>query len=64
VLTYQGAVRAMITATVTRPELAHTRPGLRFGLIDQRWRRGLNPEQAITSAARTARTLTTAAVAG
>jgi hypothetical protein len=24
----------MITATITRPELAHARPGLRFGLID------------------------------
>src|SRR5215472_19054013 len=59
VLAYQGAVRAMITATVTRPELAHTRPGLRFGLIDQRWRRGLNPEQAITSAARFNKTPTT-----
>ncbi len=35
VLAYQGAVRAMIAATVTRPELAGTRPGLRFGLIDQ-----------------------------
>ena len=35
VLAYQGAVRAMIAATITRPELAGTRPGLRFGLIDQ-----------------------------
>ncbi len=35
VLAYQGAVRAMIAATITRPELAETRPGLRFGLIDQ-----------------------------
>src|SRR5262249_2934727 len=34
VLAYQGAVRAMIAATITRPELAHARPGLRFGLID------------------------------
>jgi AcrR family transcriptional regulator len=32
---YQGSVRAMISATITRPELAATRPGLRFGLIDQ-----------------------------
>ena len=35
VLAYQGAVRAMIAATITRPELAQARPGLRFGLIDQ-----------------------------
>jgi AcrR family transcriptional regulator len=34
VLSYQGAVRAMIAATIARPELAGTRPGLRFGLID------------------------------
>lgn len=31
---YQGAVRAMISATITRPELAAARPGHRFGLID------------------------------
>jgi AcrR family transcriptional regulator len=35
VLAYQGAVRAMISATITRPELAAIRPGIRFGLIDQ-----------------------------
>src|ERR1039458_4833879 len=35
VLAYQGAVRAMIAATITRPELAGTRPGLQIGLIDQ-----------------------------
>jgi AcrR family transcriptional regulator len=35
VLAYQGAVRAMISATISRPELAATRPGIRFGLIDQ-----------------------------
>jgi AcrR family transcriptional regulator len=35
VLSYQGAVRAMISATVTRPELAAHRPGIRFGLISQ-----------------------------
>jgi AcrR family transcriptional regulator len=35
VLAYQGAVRAMIAATITRPELAVTRPGIRFGLIDE-----------------------------
>ncbi len=32
---YQGAVRAMIAATIIRPELAPIRPGLRFGLIDE-----------------------------
>ncbi len=35
VLSYQGAVRAMIAATIRRPEMAATRPGIRFGLIDQ-----------------------------
>lgn len=35
VLPYQGAVRAMISATITRPELAAHRPGIRFGLINQ-----------------------------
>jgi AcrR family transcriptional regulator len=35
VLAYQGGVRAMISATITRPELAGTRPHIRFGLIDQ-----------------------------
>ena len=100
VLAYQGAVRAMIAATITRPELAHARPGLRFGLIDHALAPlrdtlavtdpdafnqlrldlavavsaealftltdlcGLTPEQAIASATRTARTLTTAATAG
>ena len=100
VLAYQGAVRAMIAATITRPELAHARPGLRFGLIDHalaplrdtlavtdpdafgRLRLdlavavsaealftltdlcGLTSEQAMASATRTARTLTTAAIAG
>jgi AcrR family transcriptional regulator len=34
VLTAQGAVRAMIAASITRPELATARPGYRFGLID------------------------------
>jgi AcrR family transcriptional regulator len=34
VLARQGAVRAMIAATVTRPGAAASRPGLRFGLID------------------------------
>src|ERR1700722_13552487 len=35
VLAYQGAVRAMISATLTRRELAEAGPGLRSGLIDQ-----------------------------
>jgi AcrR family transcriptional regulator len=35
VLACQGAVRAMIAATITRPELAAARPGIRFGLIDE-----------------------------
>ena len=34
VLGYQGAVRAMMANTITRPELAARRPGIRFGLID------------------------------
>lgn len=34
VLGRQGAVRAMIAATVVRPAEAAARPGLRFGLID------------------------------
>jgi AcrR family transcriptional regulator len=34
VLTHQGAVRAMIAATITRPGAAAMRPGYRFGLID------------------------------
>jgi AcrR family transcriptional regulator len=35
VLAYQGAVRAMIAATITRPDGATMRPGHRFGLIDE-----------------------------
>ncbi|RAG85534.1 TetR/AcrR family transcriptional regulator [Streptacidiphilus pinicola] len=34
VLTYQGATRAMIAGTITRPESAGARPAMRFGLID------------------------------
>src|SRR5438034_8406808 len=34
VLSYQGAVRAMISGTITRPGVAPARPGVRFGLID------------------------------
>ena len=32
---YQGAVRATIAASIVRPGSEETRPGLRFGLIDQ-----------------------------
>ncbi len=35
VLAYQGVVRAMIAASITRPDLAALRPGHRFGLIDE-----------------------------
>jgi AcrR family transcriptional regulator len=35
VLAYQGAVRAVIAASITRPDHAAIRPGYRFGLIDQ-----------------------------
>lgn len=35
VLASQIATRSMIAATITRPELAGARPGLRFGLIDE-----------------------------
>jgi AcrR family transcriptional regulator len=34
VLSRQGVVRALIAATITRPDQAYARPGLRFGLID------------------------------
>jgi AcrR family transcriptional regulator len=34
ILAYQGSVRTMIAATITRPELAATRPRLRFAWID------------------------------
>ena len=35
VLSAQTVVRGMIAATITRPELASARPGIRFGLIDE-----------------------------
>ncbi|MEU5924593.1 TetR/AcrR family transcriptional regulator [Streptomyces antimycoticus] len=35
VLAREGAVRAMIAATITKPAAATARPGIRFGLIDQ-----------------------------
>ncbi|MCX4766141.1 TetR/AcrR family transcriptional regulator [Streptomyces sp. NBC_01275] len=98
VLARQGAVRAMIAATVTRPETVTGRPGIRFGLIDHallpledtlgatdpdafaQLKRdlavvvsaealftltdlcGLDPDDAVASAVRTATTLTEAAV--
>ena|SRR5579862_9064505 len=34
ILAYQGSVRAMIAATITRPEGAARRPGLRFAWIE------------------------------
>ena len=34
IVTYHGSVRTMIAATITRPEIAATRPGLRFAWID------------------------------
>ncbi|MFF4346233.1 TetR/AcrR family transcriptional regulator [Streptomyces sp. NPDC001530] len=98
ILVRQGAVRAMIAATITRPETVPRRPGIRFGLIDHalvplkdtlgatnpeafaQLKRdlavvvsaealfsltdlcGLAPDEAVTSAVRTATTLTEAAV--
>ncbi|MFF4806255.1 TetR/AcrR family transcriptional regulator [Streptomyces sp. NPDC001351] len=34
ILARQGSVRAMISATITRPASVSARPGIRFGLID------------------------------
>jgi AcrR family transcriptional regulator len=67
VLSRQGAVRALIAATITRPEQAHARPGLRFGMIAEALfslpdLHGLDPEEAITSIVHTATTLTRAAL--
>ncbi|MGW2561579.1 TetR/AcrR family transcriptional regulator [Streptomyces sp. NPDC001514] len=98
ILARQGAVRAMIAATITRPETPTARPGIRFGLIDHalvplrdtlgatdpdafaQLKRdlavvvsaealfcltdlcGLEADEAVTSAVRTATTLTEAAV--
>jgi AcrR family transcriptional regulator len=50
VLEYQGAVRAMIAAAVTRPG-AVARPGRRFGLIDE----ALRPLEATMAARQPAR---------
>ena len=46
VLAYQGAVRAMISASVTKPSAAPGRPGRRFGLIDEALR-PLNATMAV-----------------
>ncbi|MGW1054605.1 TetR/AcrR family transcriptional regulator [Streptomyces sp. NPDC002521] len=94
VAAYQGATRAMIAATITRPEAVAARPALRLGLIDHAlapWTEaqaeaivqlkrdlavvisaealftlmdllGLDAEDAIASAVRTATTLTRAAL--
>ncbi|WP_413804598.1 TetR/AcrR family transcriptional regulator [Streptomyces sp. OE57] len=98
ILARQGSVRAMIAATITRPQTVTTRPGIRFGLIDHallpledtlgatdpdaftQLKRdlavvvsaealftltdlcGLGPDEAVSSAVRTASTLTEAAV--
>jgi len=35
VLSYEGAARAAIASSITRPDLARKRPGFRFGLIDE-----------------------------
>jgi AcrR family transcriptional regulator len=35
VFDYEGAVRSMISASITRPMTSTTRPGIRFGLIDR-----------------------------
>ncbi|QBD77373.1 TetR/AcrR family transcriptional regulator [Ktedonosporobacter rubrisoli] len=95
---YQGAVRAMIAATITQPEGPATRPKLRFDWIDEalapaeamlaqtdaeaftQLKRdlavvvsaealftltdlcGLSPDEAISTAARLARTITAAAL--
>src|SRR5450755_3819575 len=61
VLSSQTAVRAMIAATITRPEMARARPGIRFGLIDEDLAR-LTPGEAIASLVRTASTITQAAL--
>jgi len=43
VLAYQGAIRAMISTTITRPELSAARPGLRFAWIEH----ALAPAEAL-----------------
>jgi AcrR family transcriptional regulator len=46
IVAYQGAVRSVIAATIGRPELARTRPDLRFALIEL----ALDPERLAPSA--------------
>ena len=46
VLAHQGAVRAMISASITKPSAAALRPGRRFGLIDEALR-PLNATMAV-----------------
>jgi AcrR family transcriptional regulator len=46
VLAYQGAVRAMISASIIRPSAPALRPGRRFGLIDEALR-PLNDTMAV-----------------
>jgi AcrR family transcriptional regulator len=49
VLARAGAIRAMIAATIVRPETADRRPGLRFGLIDQALRPWAEPTDGTDS---------------
>lgn len=91
--TFRGSARAMISGTITRPDSVRTRPGHRFGLIDEALNGadlppaelahlkeglwvvasaealftltdlcGLDPDDAIASAVRTASVLTRAAL--
>jgi AcrR family transcriptional regulator len=46
VLAYQGAVRAMISASITKPQVTALRPGRRFGLINEALR-PLNDTMAV-----------------
>src|ERR1700683_3662258 len=50
VLAYQGAVRAMIAASITKPPVTALRPGRRFGLIDEALR-PLNDTMAVSKPA-------------
>jgi AcrR family transcriptional regulator len=51
---YQGSVRAVIAATITRPDSVARRPGFRFGLIDH----ALDPVIEVADAAAAARLAT------
>ena len=53
VLSYQGSVRAMISATITRSEAAGSRPHIRFAWIDYAlapWEKALTPSGTATFA--------------